>query len=164
MISSSTFRKAIPNDARVLSALALRSKAHWGYSREFLKMCESELTVQAHQIENSNLDYVVAEVCSTVVGFYALKKTSKEKFELEALFVEPEHIGTGLGRRLIRHALDAVKGQGGESLRIQGDPNAENFYLAAGGKCIGTRESASIPGRLLPLFEIDVGSYEIEAT
>lgn len=164
MTSSSTFRKAVPDDASVLSALALLSKAHWGYSREFLKMCESELTVPAHQIENSNFDYVVAEVCSTIVGFYALEKTAKGKFELEALFVEPEHIGTGLGRRLIRHALDAVIGQGGESLLVQGDPNAENFYLAAGGKCIGTRESASIPGRFLPLFEIEVGAYEIEAT
>lgn len=164
MTASSTFRKAVPNDAKVLSALALRSKAHWEYSREFLRMCESELTVQAHQIENSNLDYVVAEVRSTVVGFYALEKTSKGKFELEGLFVEPEHIGTGLGRRLIKHALDAVKGRGGRSLLVQGDPNAENFYLAAGGKCIGTRESASIPGRLLPLFEIEVRSHEIEAT
>lgn len=39
---------------------------------------------------------------------------------------------------------------------IQDDPNAEAFYLAAGGVRTGDRESDSIPGRFLPLFVIDV--------
>ena len=41
---------------------------------------------------------------------------------------------------------------------IQSDPNAEGFYLAAGAKNIGVRESASIPGNQLPLLEIVLGA------
>jgi hypothetical protein len=45
---------------------------------------------------------------------------------------------------------------GATKLIIQGDPNAERFYIAAGGVRTGTRESASIPGRFLPTFAIDL--------
>jgi len=31
-----------------------------------------------------------------------------------------------------------------------------NFYVAVGAKQIGTRESDSVPGRFLPLFELDL--------
>ena len=42
---------------------------------------------------------------------------------------------------------------------IQGDPNAEGFYLRCGAVRIGERESASIPRRMLPLFEIRLGDH-----
>jgi len=90
------------------------------------------------------------------MGFYAIERVSKTEYELEALFVDPKYIGTGCGRRLIKHALKNVATKGGEILVIQGDPNSEEFYLAAGGHQIGSRESGSIPGRFLPLFEIPV--------
>jgi hypothetical protein len=70
----------------------------------------------------------------------------------------------GVGRRLIRDAIDVVAAMSGESLLIQGDPNAEAFYLAAGAKRIGDRESGSIAGRLLPLFEIEVTARSDSAT
>ena len=41
---------------------------------------------------------------------------------------------------------------------IQGDPNASKFYEAAGARLVGTRESGSVPGRDLPLYEIDIGT------
>ena len=43
---------------------------------------------------------------------------------------------------------------------IQGDPNAKNFYLKVGAKLIGERESASIPGRYLPVFIINLTEIE----
>ncbi|MDE0683663.1 MAG: hypothetical protein OXI63_12155 [Candidatus Poribacteria bacterium] len=39
---------------------------------------------------------------------------------------------------------------------IQGDPNAERFYRSAGGLLVGTRKSASIPNRELPIFWINL--------
>ena len=44
----------MPNEAVYLSALALRSKAHWGYSKEFLKSCENELTYDPVQLDDSD--------------------------------------------------------------------------------------------------------------
>jgi len=156
MPSSNEIRRASPGEAALLSALALRSKAHWGYSRDFIKSCEDEITYQPGQISGDTFDFVVIENEVTIMGFYAIECVSKTEYELDALFVDPEYIGTGCGRRLIQHALKNVATKGGERLVIQGDPNAEQFYLAAGGQQIGSRKSGSIPGRVLPLYEIPV--------
>ena len=158
MSNSITIRNAGADEASHLSGLALRSKAHWGYSRAFLDSCVDELTVHATQIESERSDVVVAERSGKIVGFYLLERLSDSGpdsgFELSALFVEPEHIGSGVGRGLIRHALNVVAAKSGSRLVIQGDPNAEAFYRAAGARQVGSRESGSVPGRMLPLFEI----------
>ena len=151
-----TIRPAVPDDAGWLSDLAMRSKAHWGYSPEFMESCRSELTVDPRQILSDEFDYVVAVDKQTIVGFYAIETVSSTDFELEALFVEPDRIGCGIGRVLVQHAVRSVAGKGGETLLIQGDPNATKFYLSTGARQIGTRESESISGRFLPLFQISI--------
>jgi GNAT superfamily N-acetyltransferase len=93
----------------------------------------------------------------SILGFHSVEALSESDWELDALFVEPEHIGTGIGRLLVQHALKIVSERGATRLIIQGDPNATEFYQALGARQIGTRESGSIPGRFLPLFEIEVG-------
>lgn len=151
-----TIRAAEPQEAQYLSDLALRAKGYWGYSEAFLASCADELTLQPQQIADDRMDVVVAEHGGEVVGFYALARDSATRFELHALFVEPAHIGCGIGRRLIEHAIDAVAARSGTALLIQGDPHAEKFYLSAGARQVGSRESGSIPGRLLPMFEIAI--------
>lgn len=149
-----TLREAEPHEADQLSGLALRSKGHWGYSEDFLAACADELTIHPEQIESEQIDVIVAERSGEIAGFYALERMSRTSFELDALFVEPAHIGSGLGRTLMEHAFSMVAAKSGISLLIQGDPHAEDFYLSIGARKIGTRESGSIPGRLLPMFEI----------
>ena len=149
-------RAATAEDAAVLSAVAMRSKAYWGYSPAFMESCRSELTVSPEKILSGDCDYQVAIEGEIASGFYVLRMLSDIEFELEALFVEPERIGHGIGRLLIEHALRELARKDAETLLIQGDPNAASFYLAAGARHIGTRESGSIPGRLLPLYQIDL--------
>jgi GNAT superfamily N-acetyltransferase len=100
--------------------------------------------------------FVVLERAEIVIGFYALALQSGRAAELEALFVEPRFIGKGFGRVLLEDAKSVAATLGATLLIIQGDPNAERFYLAAGGVLSGTRESGSIPGRFLPMFEISL--------
>lgn len=156
MVESLTIREAFSEEAGSLSALAMRSKAHWGYTPEFMASCEAELTVDASCIGNDDCYILVIENGDEVVGFYALELVSSANFELTALFVEPTYIGSGVGGALLKHALDLLARLGASRLFIQGDPNAVGFYLAAGARQIGEKASASIPGRLLPLFEIDI--------
>ena len=47
--SPATLRAARPEEAAAISALALRSKAHWGYDEAFLAACRAELTWTAAQ-------------------------------------------------------------------------------------------------------------------
>jgi len=117
--------------------------------------CRAELTVDSKQILNDQYEYLVAEDRDTIIGFYAIEAVSPDVFELEAMFVEPEYVGSGVGRALIEHAIRNVAAKGGETLLVQTDPNASEFYAAAGAVQIGTRESESIPGRILPLLKID---------
>ncbi|MGB5411057.1 MAG: GNAT family N-acetyltransferase [Woeseiaceae bacterium] len=146
----------MPGDAESLSQLAMRSKAHWGYSQEFIDACRAELTVSSNDIEYSRIDYQVAEADGAVVGYYALSQESADTFELEAMFVEPELIGTGVGRRLMQHALASLGNRGAARLSIQSDPYAVDFYFAAGARQVGVLESGSIANRFLPLLEIQI--------
>jgi predicted N-acetyltransferase YhbS len=147
-------RPANCSEAPLLSELAFRSKAYWGYSAEFIEACREELWVSAKDIDDPASEFVACEVGGSVIGYCAIEPISQNQYELEALFVEPQHIGCGNGRVLIKEAKKLAAQRGAESLLIQGDPNAEKFCLGAGGVKIGERESESIPGRFLPEFRI----------
>jgi len=149
-------RSATGEDAVALTALALRSKAHWGYSDEFIAACRDELTVTSAKIEVPEFFCHVCLEKSRPVAFYSLQKTGADVAELDALFVEPEYIGKGIGKMLIRHAKKQAGELGIATIVIQGDPFAERFYTAVGALRCGTRESDSIPGRQLPVFTVDV--------
>jgi len=114
--------------------------------------CRDELTLSADEVVQ-NPTYV-SEVEGQVVGFYALERLDEVRTELNFLFVDPTFIGHGYGRALIEHAKHTARELGSSVLMIQGDPNAQNFYRAAGAQEVGERASASIPGRILPLFEV----------
>jgi GNAT superfamily N-acetyltransferase len=149
-----TIRPARPEEAPVLSTLAKRSKAYWGYDEMFMDACDLELTVSPQEIDE-NPTYVI-ECMNQVIGFYALEALDEQRAELNFLFVAPERIGQGYGRRLIEHAKQTVRSMGRSVLVIEGDPNAAPFYEAAGGRRVGSKPSRSIPGRSLPLFQISV--------
>lgn len=151
---SSPIRPARPDEADLLSDLAFRSKAHWGYSPEFMEACRDELRVAPSAIAAGRV--FVLEDRGTPVGVYSLEDLSDGEIELGHLFVEPARLRTGGGQRLVQHACRTARSLGFTRLVIQGDPNAGGFYLRCGAVRIGERESASIPGRTLPLFEIDL--------
>jgi GNAT superfamily N-acetyltransferase len=141
------------DEARLLSDLALRSKGHWGYDQAFLDACRAELTLTPQDVEVQRV--TVAERDGHLVGFYALAGEPPEG-TLEDLFVEPEHIGTGVGRLLWEHAIEVARTLGFERVTLEADPGAEPFYLALGARRCGSVPSGSIPGRLIPLLEFSI--------
>ncbi|QRP49351.1 GNAT family N-acetyltransferase [Amycolatopsis sp. FDAARGOS 1241] len=144
-------RAAEPHEAAAITELARRSKAYWGYSREFLDRVREDLTVHAHQIRAGNV--VVAEDGTTLLGYYRLGGAPPDG-ELADLFVDPGAIGTGLGRRLWDHAVGQARERGFRSLELEADPNAEPFYLHVGATKTGERQVAS--GRTLPVLRVDL--------
>lgn len=147
-------RQALPSEVEYLSELAFRSKSYWGYSDQFMQACRQELTVDEDYIEN-NPTFVIEDAGNTI-GFYSLERISASEVELSLLFVDPTFIGKGYGRRLMMHAQEEARHLGYSKMMIQGDPNAERFYRSAGGLLVGTRKSASIPNRELPIFCINL--------
>lgn len=144
-----TIRRATPEDAALLSELTFRSKAHWGYSAEFMETARPALTVTPAMIENSVA--FVLEDEGRVSGYYVLEKPDGNSIVLESLFIDADAIGTGCGEALLKHAL-AQAAEGGYCIvNLEADPNAEGFYRRMGAERIGQRES-SIPGRFLPIM------------
>jgi GNAT superfamily N-acetyltransferase len=146
-------RSANPADAAALSNIAFKSKAHWGYSDDFMAACRDELTITPKACISGLI--VVAEENSALVGFYQLGGKPPIG-ELSDLFVTPELIGKGLGKILFLAARDHALRLGFATLSIHSDPNAEAFYLHMGAKKTGSSPSGSIHGRELPILEVDL--------
>ncbi len=149
-------RRAGPGDAAALSSLAFRSKASWGYDIEFMKRCRHELTYSGADLEAPGFRFQVCELDGELVGFYALETLSEHAAELQGLFVKPGLLRKGIGRLLIEHLRGEAELLGITSITIQGDPNADEFYQSIGAKPAGYRESASIPGRFLPVYRLTI--------
>jgi GNAT superfamily N-acetyltransferase len=152
--SDPAIRRAHPAEAGALSALALRSKAHWGYDVEFMAACRDDLTISANEIASSPV-YVFDGVDSPS-GFYRLLLRDDGVAELDDLFVEPAAMGQGVGKRLWRHAVATAAHLGSSEMVWQSDPQAEGFYLAMGARRAGESESTVMPGRMLPLMRFQL--------
>jgi GNAT superfamily N-acetyltransferase len=146
-------RPARPEDAAALSALALRSKAHWGYDVAFLDACREELTLSTDDLVPRRTR--VAEVAGEVVGFSTLEG-DPPLGEVGMLFVDPAAIGRGVGGVLLRDLVTRARRGGFTRLHIDSDPHAEAFYLAHGAVRVGEIASGSVPGRVLPRLELNV--------
>lgn len=142
-------RPARPGEAAALSALAMRSKAHWGYDQEFLEAVRPVLTFTEADLAASPV--YVLEAAALPAGMCRLTGEPPGG-QLEDLWLDPELIGRGMGRRLFEHALRIASELGFHSLVIEADPNAEPFYVAMGAARIGERRSST--GRTLPLLRV----------
>lgn len=150
-------RPARAGEAALLSALALRSKGHWGYDAAFLAACRDELTMRDDELAARRT--VVAELPDSrggrVVGFRTLEGEPPVGV-LGMMFVDPDAIGRGVGGALARHLIEEARAAGFTRITIDADPNAEAFYLAQGAVRVGATPSGSIAGRVLPQLELDL--------
>ncbi len=148
-------RPARVEDANALTALALRSKAYWGYDEAFMKACVAELTITPKRILAEEM--TVAECGGAIAGMVSLAAgEAPDRCELEDMFVDPPIIGTGLGSQLMAHAKQVATERGVQCIDVDADPNAQGFYERCGYKLTSTSPSASIPGRMLPRLRLDL--------
>jgi GNAT superfamily N-acetyltransferase len=145
-------RRAAEADAPVLTAVAHAAKGHWGYPEAWMALWQRDLTLTPEFIERHPVHCAVED--GAIVGFYALLFAGAE-CELEHFWVTPARIGSGLGRRLVAHAVERCRAIGAPRLWITADPNAEAFYLHLGARRVG--EVPSTPaGRTLPRLTLAV--------
>jgi len=153
-----SIRAATGDDAPLLSDLAIRSKGFWGYDDAFVEACRDELRVDAERLEREIVRVAVSD--GQIAGFASVDFNG-ERCELMTLFVEPEHIGTGVGSALLRDAAVVALSHGCRRLRIESDPFAEDWYKRRGAEVIGGAPSLSIPGRTLPLLDLPLGERSL---
>ena len=74
----------------------------------------------------------VAEQNGAVVGFAVLLERSQDACELDGLFVEPDRMRAGLGRRLVEDAARIAGERGATRIDVVANPQAVAFYEAVG--------------------------------
>ncbi|QDQ02850.1 GNAT family N-acetyltransferase [Lysinibacillus fusiformis] len=147
------FRRAQIGDSSILSNIAYKSKAYWGYTEDFIQKCKDTdaLTVTKEYIEKNSVYLVESD--NEIVAFYSFDINEKK---LDALFIEPDYIGKGLGKIIWEHLLNKAKELELNEFTIDSDPNAEGFYLKMGAENIGSTPSTVFPDRSLPLMKVKV--------
>ncbi|KOS07593.1 hypothetical protein AM493_17275 [Flavobacterium akiainvivens] len=143
-----TIVKATPQDFDTLTTLTLQSKAHWGYTPQQMSSWQEKLTITPAYIDKHEVYKLVTG--NTITGYYSYYLD--DDCVLDNLFVLPEYIGKGCGRRLIEDFLSRIKKEGVTKITADADPNAEGFYTAFGFKTIGHKVT-QIEGRFLPVME-----------
>ena len=146
-------RPARPEDAKAMTDLALRSKAHWGYPPEQMRTFTEELTFLPADLERGEAH--VIDEGGSLLGLYTLEDHGEGNLEIGHLFIDPDHLREGLGSELMRRIQSYAVRLGFKRLVVLSDPNAEGFYRSHRAKLI-LHLPSSIPGRTLPLLEITV--------
>lgn len=146
-------RPALPDEAEELTRLCIRSKAHWGYDADFMRLSRPGLTVTPAMIAEHRV-LVAEDPDAGVLGVAKLDAPPEDaRYDLALMFVAPEAMGRGIGRRLFDGVVDWLRARGARRLEILADPNAAPFYEGMGAVRIGDAPSDAIPGRRLPLYE-----------
>jgi GNAT superfamily N-acetyltransferase len=153
--SHGRIRAAENADIPMLNDIAFRSKAHWGYSDEFMAASRPLLTLTPAMLMMQPV--FLALVDDQIAGFYALRRWHYEPHEdgaaeLDYLFIAPEYMGLGVGRALFGHAVKVARAMGYRTLIIIADPNAEAFYAKMGAVTYHGMPSDIQAGRVLPLM------------
>jgi N-acetylglutamate synthase-like GNAT family acetyltransferase len=136
-------RRARPDEAEALTALIMRSKAHWGYDQRQLDGWRAALTITAAAIER-DLVYC-AVVDEMVAGVMHLKLLGETEALLDDLFIEPASIGAGVGGALWRQATILARASGARTIVLDADIHAVAFYQHMGAVLVDIADSVDIP-------------------
>ncbi len=151
-----TYKEAAIEESDLLTSLVRRAKAYWGYPQAWMEEWKEELTISPNYIASNIV--VILEFNEKMVGFFGLEL--KDDFAyLGHLWIEPAHIGTGLGKILFAKACEEALNHGYATVELIADPNAEGFYRHCGATKID-EVHGSIYGtpRILPRMRVSLKS------
>lgn len=147
-----TIERARAEHSNLLTEIAISAKRHWNYPERWIELWTPSLTISPDYISKN--ETWMAIVGSTPVGFYSFCRDD-EFLWLDNLWVLPDAMGKGIGKKLFQHAVERSRVLGASVLKIEADPNAQSFYEKMGARKVGEHHS-EIDGqpRILPIMEI----------
>lgn len=146
-------RSARPEEAEQITALVMRSKAHWGYDDEFMALAVDDLRITQEYLEKN--EGFVMGTDNEMWGFSSMVRQENEML-LDNLFIEPGFIGQGLGMKLWEHAVAFAREKGCEAIVLVSEPHAVEFYRKLGAVIIGEETSAVDENRKLPVMRFEL--------
>ena len=158
-------REAEPKDARAIAEIHVRAwqDAYRGQlDDDYLDELKVEDRLEMHQraLESPPAEYRMwlAEEDGRAVGFAVTAKSEDadaedRTAELYAIYLEPDRVGTGVGRELFAHAIDDLRERGFRTATLwvlETNEGARRFYEIAGWKPDGTVTSERVDCEMRP--------------
>jgi len=131
-----------------INALIARSKAYWTWPAGYLEQALVLHRVDAGYLRGHH-SFEVLDRQNELVGFFAVAP-SDNRVVLDNLWVAPERIGRGIGRRACEYVFQLARDHSWTELWVVPDPPAEGFYQRMGFVDTGERIPSRVPGG--PLF------------
>jgi GNAT superfamily N-acetyltransferase len=167
-------REAAPADARPIAEIHVRAwrAAYRGQMPDaFLDALSVEDRLEQHEwtIRNPRETWRlwVAEDAGRPVGFAVTGPSEdadadERTGEVYAIYLEPDRVGTGVGRQLFGHAVGDLRARGFRTATLwvlESNEGARRFYDRAGWSADGTTASERIECAMLPTvrYRIDLG-------
>mgnify|MGYP001794405134 CR=1 FL=1 len=142
-----SFRRASTSDLPTLNHISVTSKAHWGYPAEWMERWKDGLLLKERHLTEYQI--LLAEFKEGTIGFCAISENTTQ-YQVEHLWLLPQHIGQGYGKRLLEQALASFT-TADKPILVEADPHAEAFYERQG--FVTFSQVASYPpGRYLPVM------------
>jgi GNAT superfamily N-acetyltransferase len=144
-------RPALQFEREALEDLQRRSSMHQPMYRAQLAAHPDAIELPAALITAGFVR--VAELDGAVVGFAVVFERSGDACELDGLFVEPDRMRSGVGRRLVDDAARIARERGAARIDVVANPQAGAFYEAVGFVTVGEAQTrfASAPRMSLPV-------------
>ena len=137
----------------MLDELTLAGVRHWGHHENHPEAYQGLVHTLAQESDPQDHPVFVFENGRhEAIGFYELRDRGNH-MELLRMFLQPELIGHGLGRKLWEHAV-VEAGRSHERLLIHSDPGATGFYRAMGAEPADSFEP--VPGFVITVFWHDL--------
>ena len=129
-------RRAAPGEVDELQRLYRRSSLWWASDRDLVAAHPEWVGPSPEQVERGWVRVVLDD--GRIAGFSTVVPGPGPGAELEALFVEPDRMGRGLGRLLVEDAVVTARAAGWRGLRVVANANALGFYERMGFVATGT--------------------------
>jgi GNAT superfamily N-acetyltransferase len=150
-------RPAKESEHKELTSISFASKGYWKYPKSYFDIWQNELTIDPKYIRYNTV--FVYEANDMILGYYSIVEIEEnleisevsihKGFWLEHMFIKPQSIGQGIGRKLFEHLKQWCNFSKIEEINILADPHSKGFYEKIG--CRYVKEFPStIPNRTTP--------------
>jgi GNAT superfamily N-acetyltransferase len=143
-VTRASIRRALVSEQKELEVLQLRASLTNAGDRAALLAHADAIEVPLEQIRAGTVN--VWEQDGVILGFAAWVPATDGTAELDALFVDPDARGCGIGRSLVEHCVGDARAHGAAALSVVGNPHAFDFYSRCRFELLGTTETRFGPG------------------
>lgn len=131
------FEPATVEDCEELTNVAIRSKRHWGYSKEAMELWNVNLTITEEFIKSHTV--IKATLEEEIVGFFALEEI-KPTTRIAQYWIDTPYMRKGYGSVMFKYLKEFLKQRGVEKVTLVLDPNGMNFFENKGAKILNKIE------------------------